>query len=282
MINDGFVGAEDGVAYRYPRQLARVLKAQAGGGPLHVVDLGSAAGAIGSWLVGRSARFRVTGVDRDPNLVADANAIAEHGDGAIRYVEGDVSERLPFEGASIDGVVVHRLRDSIVAADRRKSLTSEIARIVRVGGYVSLLEDMRVEPGERHGAWYATRYALHRRTLELLLSEDLHGMGDYESWLADPDTALLMSLRAPDGAKLDDIAWVDAADDLAAEIGAGRVRLRGVGIHQAETRVVAEFADRGLIARSRWRVEIPEPAPRHGHAVVMKGVLFQRVDQQAS
>src|SRR5262245_58179424 len=114
MINQGFVGAEDGVAFRYPHLLARALKEEPGDEPLLIVDLGSAAGTIGSWLAEQNQRFRVTGVDRDPQLVADANVIAAHGGSAITYVVGDVSDRLPFDDSSVDGLVVHRLRDSIV------------------------------------------------------------------------------------------------------------------------------------------------------------------------
>ena len=281
MINDGFIGNEEGVRFRYPELLADALAARPGDHHFEIVDLGSAAGAIGSWLANRDARFRVTGLDRDERLVGDANILAERG-GMMRYVLGDVERRLPFAEGSIDGVVMHRLRDSVVAPERRSSLTAEIARIVRPEGFVSLLEDMRVDPAEPHGDWYAERYGVHRRVLEQLMATDPRSralLAEYEEWLSDPDAALLMSLRAPDGSTLDDLAWLGREKHLAAAIGDGHVRLRGVGIHQSAERVQADFANRGLVARATWRVEIPEPAPRLGHATVMKGFLLQRVDR---
>ncbi len=282
MINAGFVGAEEGVRFRYPRIFAQVLAAEPHQRRLEIVDLGSAAGTIGSWLVGRDPRFSVTGVDLDPHLVADANLIADRGSGAIHYVQGDVTRRLPFDDGSVDGVVLHRLRDSIVDRGDRTSLTAEIARIVRLGGLVSLLEDMLVFPSEREGAWYAERYQIHRRILELLLEQGRPGLDAYATWLADPDAALLMSLRSPGGSKVDDTAWLGNEHELAEQIAGGLVRLRGIGIHQTVKRVQADFRSHGLQVRRRWRVGIPEPAPRLGHATVMKGLLFRRVDPPAA
>ena len=230
------------------------------------------------WLSGRHKNFRVLGVDHRADLVAAANERAHIRGAAVRFVVADASQRLPAQDGSLDAVVVHRLRDSLVNRPQRSALTDELRRTLRPGGWVSLLEDMRVEPGERHGSWYARRYGIHRRVVERLIGHDRLGFGQYASWLSDPDATLLMSLREQDGTKLDDVAYEGREKELANAIAEGRVRLRGVGIHESVRRVRADFAEYGLYPRQRWRVEIAEVPPRTGHATVMKGLLFQRDD----
>lgn len=281
-LNNGFAGAEDGVRFRYPRQLATVLSASAGLRPLDIIDVGSAVGTIAIWLGGRNRRFRVVGVDHSPELVGEASERARVAGVAARFVVANAAERLPAMDESFDGVVVHRLRDSLVARAQRSALTAEVRRVLRPGGLVSLLEDMRVEPRERHGPWYARRYRVHRRVVELLMGEARLGLAQYAPWLADPDAELLMSLRAPDGTKVDDVADEGREEDLASAIADGRVRLRGVGIHQSVRRVRSDFADCGFVVRKSWRIELAEPPPRIGHAAVMKGLLLQRDDRPAT
>lgn len=190
-LNAGFVGAEDGVHFRYPHQLARLLSASPGERPLDIIDVGSAAGTIGIWLGGRDPRFRVVGVDHRPELVAEANERAGMRGAATRFVVADAGRRLPALDGSLDGVVVHRLRDSLVDRTQRSALTDELRRVLRPGGWVSLLEDMRVELGERHGQWYARRYRVNRRVVELLIGQAGLGLDTYGPWLTDPDAALL-------------------------------------------------------------------------------------------
>lgn len=281
-LNKGFAGAEEGVHFRYPHRLARALSASAGDASLDIIDIGSAAGTISMWLSGRDPRFRVVGIDHRADLVADATETARVRGAGARFVVADAGQRLPALDGSLDGVVVHRLRDGLVDRPQRAALTAELRRVVRPGGWVSLLEDMRVELRERHGPWYARRYRIHRRVLELLIGEGLPGLGQYGPWLADPDTALLMSLRTPAGTKLDDVAYESREEELATVIADGRVRLRGVGIHESVRRVRADFAACGLAVRQRWRIEMAEPPPRSGHAAVMKGLLLQRDDPPAA
>ena len=107
--------------------------------------------------------------------------------------------------------------------------------------------------------------------MELLVLDRALGLQQYAPWLGEPGAALLMSLRAPDGTKLDDVAYEGREQELAAAIAGGAVRLRGVGIHESPRRVQADFATRGLVVQRRWRVEIAESAPRLGHATVVEG-----------
>lgn len=278
-LSDGFAGAEEGVRFRYPRQLANVLTASAGLRPLDIIDVGSAVGTIGIWLGGRDRRFRVVGVDHRPELVGEAIDRARVAGAAARFVVANAAERLPAMDESLDGVVVHRLRDSLVDRAQRSALTAELRRVLRPGGLVSLLEDMRVQPRERHGPWYARRYRVHRRVVELLMGEARIGLAQYATWLADPDAELLMSLRAQDGTKVDDVAYEGCEEELARAISDGRIWLRGVGIHQSVRRVRADFADCGFVVHKSWRSELAEPPPRIGHAAVMKGLLLQRDDR---
>lgn len=281
-LNTGFAGAEDGVHFRYPHQLARALSVSGGDRPLHIIDIGSATGTISIWLGGRDQRFRVVGVDRSPELVAEANERAREAGAAASFVVADAGGQLPASDGSVDGVVVHRLRDSLVDRGQRLALTAELRRVLRPGGWLSLLEDMRVELSERHGQWYARRYRVHRRVVELLIGEVRLGLDRYAPWLADPDAGLLISLRAPTGTKIDDVAYEGREEELATAIADGRVLMRGVGIHESVGRVRSDFGACGLAVRRRWRIEMAEPPPRTGHAAVMKGLLLHRDNRPAA
>lgn len=274
-LNGGFAGAEDGVRFRYPRRLARALAETPGVAPIQIVDVGSAAGTTSVWLARQDRRFHVLGIDQHAELVAYASDIARAGGLPARFVVSDARAGLPVGDASADGVVLHRVRDSFVTRDERLALIREVHRALRPSGWLSFLEDARVSERDRHGAWYARRYAIHRLALLRLIEMAEPGFEIYRPWLDEPEVALLMSLRARDGTKVDDVAYESREDDLAVDVRDGRVEVRGVGIHETSQRLRADLTGVGFVVQRSWRVAIPEPPPRAGHATVMRGFLLR-------
>lgn len=129
--------------------------------------------ATGTGLVARALRdradCRVVGLDVTPEMLRHA----DRSDG-VRYVLGR-AERLPFPDASFDGLTsayLLRYVDDPVATAR------ELARVVRPGGRIALLEfDRPRSPLLRLGWWLYTRAALP--LLGSLFSREWHGVGRF-------------------------------------------------------------------------------------------------------
>lgn len=105
-----------------------------GGRPQHIVDLGCGAGAVGFCLMARDPALRVTGVDRDPAVLA----LARRGAEANRFVDrfnaqpGDVAAPAGLADlAPVDQVVANppflpAARGSLSPAPRRRASDAEI------------------------------------------------------------------------------------------------------------------------------------------------------------
>jgi SAM-dependent methyltransferase len=108
-----------------------------GGGTLEVLDVGSGVGHWGRLLARALDRpFRLVGVDREPEWVAEAFARARDQRGHWHYQIGDVNH-LPFGEASFDLVTCQTVLMHL--AEPRAALASW-ARLVRPGGYLLLAE----------------------------------------------------------------------------------------------------------------------------------------------
>lgn len=128
--------------------------------------------ATGTGLVARELRRRncqVIGVD----LTAGMLAAADRTDG-IRFVQGR-AERLPFPDASFDGLTFTYLLRYV---DDPTATMRELARVVRPGGRIAMLEFFRPRPLPlRVGWWLFTRLALP--VLGSLVSRDWRAIGRF-------------------------------------------------------------------------------------------------------
>lgn len=128
--------------------------------------------ATGTGLVARELRrhdCQVVGID----LTAGMLAAADRTDG-IRFVQGR-AERLPFPDASFDGLTFTYLLRYV---DDPTATMRELARVVRPGGRIAMLEFFRPRPLPlRIGWWLFTRLALP--VLGSLVSRDWRAIGRF-------------------------------------------------------------------------------------------------------
>ncbi len=92
----------------------------------NVIDLGCGTGALCSVLKQRG--LDVTGVDRSEKMLRYAMRKKENQ--SIRFFQGDILERLPFEGKTFDIAVTSYVAHGL-QADERKALYAEMERIAR-------------------------------------------------------------------------------------------------------------------------------------------------------
>jgi demethylmenaquinone methyltransferase/2-methoxy-6-polyprenyl-1,4-benzoquinol methylase len=109
----------------------------------HVLDVATGTGLVAAALVERG--FRVTGVDQSPEMLARARA---RFDGSVELVEAS-AEALPFDDASFDHLTFTYLLRYV---DDPGATLSELARVVRPGGTVAMLE-FGVPRGVWRGPW---------------------------------------------------------------------------------------------------------------------------------
>jgi len=98
----------------------------------HVLDVATGTGLVALELVAR--RFRVTGVDRSPEMLAIARRRFRHG--GVELVEAN-AESLPFADASFDHLTFTYLLRYV---EEPGSTLAELARVVRPGGTIASLE----------------------------------------------------------------------------------------------------------------------------------------------
>lgn len=122
---------------RWRRFLVSRLPADGG----HVLDVATGTGLVARALLRRG--FRVTGLDQSPGMLAEARARL---DGAAELVEGS-AEALPFADATFDHLTFTYLLRYV---DDPGSTLRELARVVRPGGTVAMLEF-----GLPRGVWRA-------------------------------------------------------------------------------------------------------------------------------
>ena len=97
----------------------------------HVLDVATGTGLVALELLARG--FRVTGLDRSPEMLAVARHRFGHG---VDLVEG-TAESLPFDDASFDHLTFTYLLRYV---EDPGGTLSELARVVRPGGTVASLE----------------------------------------------------------------------------------------------------------------------------------------------
>lgn len=97
----------------------------------HVLDVATGTGLVAEALLARG--FRVTGVDQSPGMLSRARA---RFGGRVELVEGS-AEALPFPDASFDHLTFTYLLRYV---DDPGATLAELARVVRPGGTVAMLE----------------------------------------------------------------------------------------------------------------------------------------------
>lgn len=134
----------------------------------HVLDVATGTGLVAAELARR--RFRVTGIDQSPEMLAVARTRCH---GEIELVEAS-AESLPFADASFDHLTVTYLLRYV---DDPGSVLVELARVVRPGGTISSLEF-----GVPRGPWRPLWEAYVRAVLPAagrLLSPGWHEVGRF-------------------------------------------------------------------------------------------------------
>jgi ubiquinone/menaquinone biosynthesis C-methylase UbiE len=133
------------------------------------LDIGTGPGQIIIKLARRLTRWKFTGVDRSPGMIAQANEnLAAAGSGLEGRVEFQLADgnRLPFPDNCFDLVLCNSVLHHLAEPEK---LLSEIARLAGSGGAI-LLRDLR-RPGRfayplhvrRHGRHYSgVMYRLYR------------------------------------------------------------------------------------------------------------------------
>lgn len=119
---------------RWRRALVQAIDPQRG---KRVLDVATGTGMVAFALA--RAGCTVVGVDQSPQMLAVAQAKlrqAPEFDGRVTFVQGE-AERLPFETGSFDALTFTYLLRYV---DDRAATLAELARVVRPGGKIAMLE----------------------------------------------------------------------------------------------------------------------------------------------
>jgi SAM-dependent methyltransferase len=166
-----------------------------------VVDLGCGSGVFTELL--RQAGYQSVGIDISPKLVA----LGRRKYPGLELIEGD-AENLPFESASLDGVLlsglVHHFPDP-------RRLTSEVKRVLKNGGRFVAFDPNRMNPfmwlyRDRSSPFYSSvgvteneRPVLAWRVAEVFRDEGFRVQTDYLAglayrYVASPRTRILLPI----------------------------------------------------------------------------------------
>lgn len=137
-----------------------------------VLDLGCGTGALARVLATRvGAAGHVAGVDTSKSLIAGAQRRAKRVGLPIDFRVASV-DRLPFADASF-GLIVSSLVLHHLAPDTLVRTVGEIARVLRPGGRVAILDFHSLDQaghGHQHGAKHTGALHDHQSTLGALLT----------------------------------------------------------------------------------------------------------------
>lgn len=298
----GFSGDERQYENRYPQQLITALAKRESSqeGPILILDIGMATGEISLWTLKQNTNYRVFGIDLEPSLVQSANTKAR--DRGISLVEERdfkeavdalrsskepmaafrvldiLTEEIPFDEFTFDAVMVHRMRDGVLNPKDRERLQKNIGRLVKPGGWVSIIEDMKIERNDPNGEWFQRRYQFHQRLTELLKEENLLP-DNYVDVSEDPDFFHVISFLDKDARPLNfDITdYIGREEIVVDKIKKSEWIIRGIGLHETARHVIESFNVNGFEIEDQWysyveNKEIPD--------TVLKGMLFQKESGQ--
>lgn len=120
-----------------PRWRRALVEAAAPRPGQHLLDVATGTGLVALALARRGAT--VVGLDQSPQMLASARAKLKRSPelaDRISFVQGE-AERLPFETASFDALTFTYLLRYV---DDRVATLAELARVVRPGGRIAMLE----------------------------------------------------------------------------------------------------------------------------------------------
>jgi ubiquinone/menaquinone biosynthesis C-methylase UbiE len=131
------------------------------------LDIGAGPGQIVLKLARRLTRWKFTGVDRSPNMIAEARANLEAAGPAVAgRLDFQVADgnRLPFPDATFDFVICNSVLHHL---EQPRHLLSEMSRLAKPSGAI-LLRDLR-RPGRFaypfHIRWHGRHYSGTMRKL---------------------------------------------------------------------------------------------------------------------
>ena len=148
-----------------------------------VLDLGCGTGAHATIIRRAHPDTCVVGIDKDPVAIALAKARAARASVAVVFRQ-DTATQLPFESQSFDQVFSSFLFHHLDRADKRRTL-GEVSRILRVGGYLHLVDFARPQGWRMRLAFVVVRLTHQRASLD----DNIHGMLPVlmrEAGFADP------------------------------------------------------------------------------------------------
>lgn len=118
-----------------------------------VLDLGCGSGEMTEFLSVRG--YNVTGIDLNVEAISQNKLKTKN----VNYILGDITKTLPFTSKNFDAVVISFVLVNIIPQKLRKSLISELTRILKPGGYVWLNEGLVSKD-------YLNRYKLSKPFLD--------------------------------------------------------------------------------------------------------------------
>ncbi|MBI3323320.1 MAG: HD domain-containing protein [Candidatus Omnitrophica bacterium] len=292
-----------------PNELARALAGQAEqegkARPRLVLDLGSGLGVVSTNLYEELNRAgvpcSVLGLERNAERVKEAVALAkkrgvpaeqvwfgpgreiskplaEQGQPVAAYGVADIGREIPLPSGCADGVVLHRTHSAIQDPEAYGKVMDEAARVLKEGGLLSYVDFLYVGPQDEKGDWYARFYPINSRLAERLLETGFLPE-KLRPFTQDP-YRLVFSFQNADGSRVSDILQYEGREqDLAGEIGQGKIRVLFWAIQAFPEHVRAEFERRGLevVEPLERRISIAGSGGRQTR--LLRGFLFRKAPQ---
>jgi ubiquinone/menaquinone biosynthesis C-methylase UbiE len=120
-----------------------------------VLDLGAGTGTLAIWLKQRCPDARITGLDADPEVLAQARRKARDSHCEIDFVEG-FSTELPFPDESFDVILSTLFFHHLTGADKRTTL-AEVARVLKPEGQLHVADWGRPSDPAMAALFYSVR-----------------------------------------------------------------------------------------------------------------------------
>lgn len=106
---------------------------------LTVLDVGCGTGKVSEYLNGMG--YVVTGIDINKKALEENRELHS----GVKYIEADITERLPFENETFDAIVVPYVFVSIIDKTKQEAAAVELTRMLKTQGLLWVCEATRSE-----------------------------------------------------------------------------------------------------------------------------------------